>query len=412
MTSNSVLSKVMKIGLFLPSLLMLEKYKERIFAPKKLFLDLADALVDRGHKVYVYSTSDVKTRAEVISGDKILEKEDLQSKSLGIDKSWAMMRYKPIPIEYELDLTIKAFLHARKHGIALIHAYHDFMIRYMEKLVPDVSVVYTLHDPVPSPGTLEKWRLKQFADDFYIAISKHQARQYGDFIRKPKVIYHGIKVSEFPFSASGGRHIGFIGRLVPQKGAHEAIAASLELKIPLEIGTSPFYYKSDYFKKEIKPHLQGKLISLSGYLGGKRRLEWLKTAKAVLFPIRWDEPFGLVMIEGMACGTPVIAYNRGSVSEIVRDGVTGFIIEPEEGEHRTQSSMTKIKKGDWIIKKRGVLGLVEAMKRIGEIDREKCRRHVEENFSLERMVSEHEKLYQKITAADAKRPIFSAISRS
>ena len=97
-------------------------------------------------------------------------------------------------------------------------------------------------------------------------------------------------------------------------------------------------------------------------------------AKALLFPIQWEEPFGLVMVEAMACGTPVIAYNRGSVSEIVKDGVTGFVVPPEKG----------------------VAGLVEAIKKIDHIDRAACRKHVEEHFTVEKMVDGYETVYKKV----------------
>jgi glycosyltransferase involved in cell wall biosynthesis len=105
-------------------------------------------------------------------------------------------------------------------------------------------------------------------------------------------------------------------------------------------------------------------------------------------PILWDEPFGMVMIEAMAAGTPVIAYNRGSVSEVVRDGVTGFIVNPD--------GVRSSSKSNWIIKKQGVAGLVEAVDRVGEIKREACRRRVEDHFTTEHMVAGYEKVYKSI----------------
>ena len=115
----------------------------------------------------------------------------------------------------------------------------------------------------------------------------------------------------------------------------------------------------------------------------------------MLFPILWEEPFGMVMIEAMSCGTPVIAFNRGSVSEIVKDGVTGFIID-QDNENRSN-------KGKWIIKKKGVEGLTEAINKIYNMDnreydqmRHNCRRHVEENFTVEKMVDGYEGVYNRI----------------
>ena len=123
----------------------------------------------------------------------------------------------------------------------------------------------------------------------------------------------------------------------------------------------------------------------------------MQKARAFLVPITWEEPFGLTMIEAMACGTPVVAYNRGSVSEIIRDGVTGFIIDPPEADLQMKNEKLKTKnESSWIIQKRGVEGLIEAVKRIDEIDRAACRRHVEENFTVEKMVEGYEKVYQKV----------------
>jgi len=111
-------------------------------------------------------------------------------------------------------------------------------------------------------------------------------------------------------------------------------------------------------------------------------------AQALIFPIQWEEPFGLVMVEAMSCGTPVIAYNRGSVAEIVKDGVTGFIVDPDDTDRPG--------KGSWTIKKQGVEGLVEAVKRIGEIDRAAARKHVEEKFTMDAMVAGYERAYKKL----------------
>jgi glycosyltransferase involved in cell wall biosynthesis len=124
---------------------------------------------------------------------------------------------------------------------------------------------------------------------------------------------------------------------------------------------------------------------------GHVKYAFLGNARAFMFPIHWEEPFGLVMAEAMACGTPVIGYARGSVPEIVRDGVTGFIIDPPDGDGFPISES-----GKWIIKKRGVEGLIEAIGRVREIDRAACRRHVEENFTVEKMVAGYEEVYKKI----------------
>jgi glycosyltransferase involved in cell wall biosynthesis len=146
-----------------------------------------------------------------------------------------------------------------------------------------------------------------------------------------------------------------------------------------------------FFTDVIAPKLkENPQVTLTGFLQGAQKAQHLGMAKAFLFPIHWEEPFGMVMIEAMACGTPVIAYNRGSVPEIVIDGVTGFIIDPPEGDD------TPYPLGQHIIKARGVDGIAQAIKRIGEIDRSACRKHVEDHFTVEKMVEGYERVYQDV----------------
>jgi len=181
-----------------------------------------------------------------------------------------------------------------------------------------------------------------------------------------------------------------LGRLVPQKGVEDAIKTCIITNERLSIGSQfPGPYEvSPYYRTSVVPFLDDPKIEKIGMVTTRRRAELLGRAKGLLFPIKWEEPFGLVMIEAMACGTPVIAYNRGSVSEIVKDGVTGFIID-SDNENRPG-------RGNWVIKKQGIEGLVEAIKRIGEIDRAACKKHVEKHFTVEKMVTSYEEVYQKI----------------
>jgi glycosyltransferase involved in cell wall biosynthesis len=182
------------------------------------------------------------------------------------------------------------------------------------------------------------------------------------------------------------------GRIVPEKGFTEAISVARATHERLMIVGEEYQDKKasrEYFEKEIKPAIDGKTVLWESIVKQEHLVGHYQTAKALLFPIQWAEPFGLVMIEALACGTPVVAYDRGSVSEIIRDGVTGFIVEPA-GDH-TQSSQN-----NRAIKKTGLDGLVEAVQRIGEINRKTCRTYVEKNFSLAKMVEGYEEIYHKV----------------
>ncbi|OGH24454.1 MAG: hypothetical protein A3B47_01635 [Candidatus Levybacteria bacterium RIFCSPLOWO2_01_FULL_39_24] len=213
------------------------------------------------------------------------------------------------------------------------------------------------------------------------------------------VIYNGIDTNLYvPNEASAKTYLFFIGRMskakangkfLDPKGAGNALevakAMGEDLKIVGNVEDRKFY------DEIIAPNLSDKIqfvgdVSSEQTLSREQMISLHQNAKAFLFPINWEEPFGLVMTEAMACGTPVIAYNRGSVSELVRDGLTGFVIEPEESESESR----------FVIKKKGMEGLIEAVKRIGEIDRKACREHVLQKFSMEKMVDNYEKLYYEI----------------
>lgn len=385
----------MNIGLLLPSAIMYSVFsKKKVFAPKDLFVMLADALVEKGHTVFVYSSSDTKTKGTLIAGsDALALKEPPAMKLRNIPEGKKMqIAQRDARWEYELDLTQRAYRDAMQGKIALIHSYLDFSAHYFAE-VTCVPTVYTLHDPVPDTDSLDHWRFQRFPHDPYIAISRMQAQQFASLISIYDTIHHGIDVSQFIFQKNAENFLLFLGRYMKEKGVVDAIEASKASEIPLKIASSWEYTKTAYYRQQIAPLLSHTFIHRMGILDREKRNIYLGKAKALLFPIHWEEPFGMVMIEAMACGTPVIAYARGSVPEVVVDGVTGFIVnETEEG-----------KRGNWIIKKTGVAGLVEAVKRLQAMSQEDyramrraCRKHVEEHFSIDQMVSGYERVYEKV----------------
>lgn len=389
----------MKIGLIFSSVFASPGYSgDKIFAPRELFTHLSDGLVAGGHSVFVFSAADTPTSAQLIpSGIDYLPNPPSYYKFRGSpipEQTWLGQEYAKR--RFELETIVRAFDYAKKNGLDIVHAYHDsslFLTHYVSQL-SSVPVLYSLHDPLPPIGSYEYQELSRFANHSYIAISESQKQSEGLALHFVATVYHGVQLTDFPFIANPSDSLLFMGRLMPEKGLHDAIAASLKTKIKLEIGTQfPAYHEANpYFDRQIKPFLDNVLIGEPGLVGEEKKARLYGNAKALLFPIHWEEPFGMVMIEAMACGTPVIAYNRGSVSEIVRDGVTGFIVEPEDQGDRGNTR----DKGKWKTKKPGVAGLVEAIQRIGEIDRAACRAHVEEHFTVEKMVEGYEKVYEKI----------------
>jgi glycosyltransferase involved in cell wall biosynthesis len=202
-----------------------------------------------------------------------------------------------------------------------------------------------------------------------IAISNHQASEAVG-VSIAAVILHGIDVERVPFGTGGGGYAAFLGRMHPDKGIDEAIAAARAAGIRLRIAakmTEPF--EREYFTAHVAPHIGGG-IEFIGELSRTEKYDFLKDATCLLNPIRWAEPFGMVMIEALACGTPIVASDRGSVSEIVDDGETGYLC-------RDLGSLTR------------------ALHRVGVLDRSHCRAVAQQRFSSRRMVEEHVGLYRR-----------------
>lgn len=381
---------VMKIGLLLPSIFSSSRHLEgRIFAPLTPAIGLANGLVNKGHDVLFYTSKDVKTKAKIVPGNNNLTDKNLQYYQFRF-RSNEEKEYSTKEIvkrDFEYDLTLKAYKDAKEGRVDIIHSYHDFGAHYFNELT-GFPTVYTLHDPLPQQkDTIEYYRLSKFKHHNFVSISNFQ-REGIVSLNFLATIYHGLRIEDYEFGNNPSNHLIYFGRVLEDKGTDAAIEVALEMGVPISIATSEVRANrnQEFYDTKIAPFIDGKKVKLIGYLAGAEKSDFIKNAKAFLFPLRWPEPFGLTMIESMACGTPVVAYNNGSVSEIVRDGVTGFIIEPEDSGVESK----------WSIKKKGKGGLMEAIKRIGEIDRRNCRKHVEENFTTEKMVEGYERVYGEV----------------
>lgn len=379
----------MRIGLLSPSIYMSPmRYADMIFAPRELSISLADGLVKQGHEVYFFTAPDVQTNAHLVGGDKQLLEDSLMEEKLKdhSDDRFKWASFYTRKRNFEIDLTTKCYRLAKEGKLDVVHSYHETFAHFFDDFT-NFPTVYTLHDPLPkNPKSLSYWLLKKFSHHKYVSISDAFRRDNSLGLNFIETVYHGFTIPS-P-SSSRGNYLAFIGRMAKEKGIEFAIDAAKQSGLSLKIATSMDKdLDSAYFKEVVEPRVDKKLISFLDFLPELERFEFLGNALCLLFPIQWEEPFGMVMIEAMACGTPVVAYNRGSVSEIVRDGLTGFIVDPDDED--------RPKKGSWVIKKQGIEGLIEAVKRIGAIDRSVCRKHVEENFSVEKMVEEYETVYQK-----------------
>lgn len=309
---------------------------------------LARGLRDAGHEVVLYATGDstcevpllytLDTAAGTVDGGAVTELRH------------AVNAYEAI-FEWGADVvhdhTLVGPHLARRYGLPVVTTNHG-------PFVSDLGDCYR--------------SLGQIAP--IIAISEHHASTAGD-IRVASVIHHGVDVERFPVGDGSGGYALFLGRMSPDKGVHIAARIAREANVPLKIAAkmreAP---ERAYFQAQVEPLLGG-CVEYVGEVGGRDKLELLADAACLFNPIAWPEPFGMVMIEALACGTPVIATPCGSVPEIVCEGVTGFIRESEAD-------------------------LAEALQRVDELDRTWCRKDAETRFSTQRMVADHVALYRQV----------------
>jgi glycosyltransferase involved in cell wall biosynthesis/quercetin dioxygenase-like cupin family protein len=246
----------------------------------------------------------------------------------------------------------------------IIHNHFDFLPLTYSSLVK-TPVLTTIHG-FSSPRILPVYE-KYNGKAFYVSISEADRAPGLDYI---KTIHHGINLDEFTFNSDPqGDYLLFFGRIHPDKGAKESIEIARRTNSRLIM--AGIIQDKLYFEKEIEPHLNKNGISYVGSVGPTKRDELLRNANALLHPINFDEPFGLSVVESMACGTPVISFNRGSMPEIIKTGLNGFLVADVDE-------------------------AVYAIGKLGDIDRYDCRRSVEKNFDVERMVDDYLKTYEEI----------------
>ena len=240
----------------------------------------------------------------------------------------------------------------------------------------DAPLVYTIHHERET-SLCELYRLTQTSTTTMVAISARQAELYGD-VCATHVVHHGLDTSLYPLGDGRGAYAAFLGRFAREKGVHVAIDAARKAGIYLRLGGRPHWKDEDYFRSDVEPRLRWPGVDWLGELSHQPKVALLAGAVATLAPIDWEEPFGLVLIESMLCGTPVIAFNRGSVPELVDPGVTGFIVEDLDQMAQTLAALSR---GELVV------------------DRARCRARAVRRFSRERMVDDYLAIYQEAIGA-------------
>ena len=322
---------------------------------ERIVYHLTEELVKNGHNVTLFATGDSKTSAKLLS----IFPKALRSIKIGQNLK-AREAYKLIGLAKVIEILLK-------ENFDIIHNHIGWRFLPFIKILK-TKVVTTLHGPLDIG--YQRFIYQKFPNSYYISISKNQREPL------PKLnfvgnVYNGIDITSFPFKEKSGNYLAFLGRMSPEKGPLEAIKIAKKMKMKLIMAAKIDVVDKEYFSKKIKPLIDNRMIKFIGEIGHKKKVQLLQNAKATLIPINWREPFGLVLTESMACGTPVIAFKRGSVPEVIKDKKTGFIVK-------------------------NVDEAVESLKKIDQIDRRDCRKWVEEKFTSEKMANGYEKIYSKV----------------
>lgn len=313
---------------------------------------IADELARRGHAVTLYASGDSITEARLRAACPW----PLRTRSL----TW--------PLGYELAHLARVLEDADQYD--LIHNHYGPMLMAFSRVIRP-PMLTTIHGPMP-PEALVLW---ENYVGYYNSISRAGKVEFPDrgYLG---VVYNGIDVPSFPFRAEKENFLLFLGRISPEKGTHLAIEAALASDRRLIIAGKIDRVDRAYWESEIRPRVDGQRVCFVGEADGPMKRDLLARAQILLHPVTWPEPFGLVMAEAMACGTPVIAMRKGSIPEVVADGETGFVVD-------------------------SVDEMVAAIDRVDEIDSARCRARVENLFSVPRMVDGYERLYRRITQSVA-----------
>lgn len=309
---------------------------------------LTEELSRRGHDVTLFATGDSKTKAKL---------KYVYKKATGIDN------FRQIHAITQISYTFRD-----SDQFDVIHNHAWTFCLPLTRFIK-TPVVTTMHnDYYLNPGTPQHEELRN--ESHFTFISRNQMERIKG-LRSAGVVYNATDTEKYPLREEKKDYMFFIGNMTPSKGPDTAVKVAKQLKQKLIMAVKIDKKYEDFYNTAIKPHVDGKNIVLHRIVDFEKKIRLYQQAKCVLFPIRWEEPFGLVMTEAMSCGTPVVAMNHGSAPEIIKHGETGFIANNYKE-------------------------FVSYVKRIDEIDPKKCRKWVEKKFSIKAMTDGYERVYRRI----------------
>ncbi len=319
---------------------------------------LTEELVHQGHEVTLFASGDSLTTADLVAV---------------VDRSLRLSEQEHDAPVWHMRQLMEVIRMANKFDI--IHFHTDYSHFPVCRLM-NTPHVTTLHGRLDMPSL--QIMFDEFKDMPVVSISDAQRRPLlnAGYVA---TVYNGTPKDRYLFNPHPGDYLAFLGRYCVEKGPVAAIQIANRVGMPLKMAAKVDRVDRDYFTTEVQPHLDDRQIKHIGEVDDKEKVQLLSGARALLFPIDWPEPFGLVMIEAMACGTPVIAFRRGSVEEVIKDGVTGYIVD-------------------------SVDEAVAALKQIDRIDRLACRKHFEKHFSTQRMTEQYLQVYSQLMQKTDRRP--------
>jgi glycosyltransferase involved in cell wall biosynthesis len=314
---------------------------------------LTEELVRRGHEVTLFASGDSQTKATLVP------------------VTQEALRLGPEDLDPNLYQTLElGLVFERADEFDVIHSHVDYFALPFTRLV-ETPVVTTLHGRLDLPGL--QMMYEKYSSAPVVSISDSQ-REPIPGANWAGTVYNGTDTASFTFREQGGESFVYVGRICPEKNVEGAIAIARRTGVPLRIAAKVDPVDAEYHESVIEPLIDGQHIEYLGELGGADKDELLGSARALLFPIDWPEPFGLAMAEAMACGTPVLALRRGSVPEVVEDGVTGFVRDSEEE-------------------------LAELADEVARLSRRACRERVDRLFSVAAMTDGYETVYSSLASA-------------
>ncbi|MBI5044657.1 MAG: glycosyltransferase family 4 protein [Candidatus Levybacteria bacterium] len=343
--------------------------------------ELASGLSKKGHEVDLYASADSHRSSDyhvIPITPKSLRQHDTFSSDLTLREGAKWLAIA------------KAIEEVGKKNYDIIHNHVGWrLLTFSNTLTP--PLLTTLHGPLTIPK--ENFIFSQKAHLPYISISNNQRRDLPE-LSYLKTIYNAVDTTLFPFKESPDKtSLLFFARMSPEKGVIEAVKSAIHVKKELLVASKVDEVNKGYYEEFKKISQDNPLVTDIGEIKVADRQAYFQNSKALLAPIAWEEPFGLMFIEAMSSGTPVIAYARGAAPEIIKDGETGYLVNFSDQD----------KRGDFVIKKSGFEGLCEAIEKLYGLSeseykqmRKQARKHVEENFSAGLMVDNYEKAYQEL----------------